>query len=408
MSRESLNICLVSQEYPPETGGGGIGTQTYLKARGLARRGHHVHVLASTFEGSGHTYQDDGVTVHRIPHPEGEPYFSEPSVHAVAYSGLVAKRIYELREQVAFDVIEFAEYAAEGFIYQIDAFPYHEVPVVVMLHGSLAMFAERTGWPEKDTDYYRFGTFMEDTVVQRADLLLAGSHNIARFWSNRARVPLEDIRVAHIAVDLSLFPLPPDMRTDRLTVLFVGRIDDEKGVFDVAEAVLQLRYKYPTILFRMIGTGDQETVSALQRRIEECDASSHFEFLGYVPYTELGPHYAACDLFASPAPNEHGIAGVNLEAMACGKPVIASTSGGAPEAVIDGQTGLLVPPRDTVALEQALDRLLADAALREQLGRKGRKRVEEYFSLDKFSERMEAIYKELIVRTSDKNAPRAG
>jgi phosphatidylinositol alpha-1,6-mannosyltransferase len=395
MSKEVMNLCLVSQEYPPETGGGGIGTQTYLKAHGLSRRGHTVHVIASTYESLGHTERDGNVIVHRIPHPEGERFFSEPSVHAVVYSWLVAKKIYELREEVSFDLIEFAEYAAEGFIYQIDAYAHHEIPIVVMLHGSLAMFAARTGWPSPDSDYYRFATFMEDTTVQRADLLLAGSHNIARFWADRGHIPLERITVVHVAVDPSLFPSSQHKKADRPAILFVGRIDDEKGVFDVAEAVLQLRRKYPEILFRVVGTGDEEVVNLLQEKIAKSGAQHNFELVGYVPYTELGLYYAGCDVFASPAPNEHGVASVNLEAMSCAKPVVASTTGGAPEAVIDGQTGLLVPPGDLEALTMALDKLLADPELREKMGENGRKRVQEYFSLDQHMARVEALYRRL-------------
>ncbi|MBI1745697.1 MAG: glycosyltransferase family 4 protein [Acidobacteria bacterium] len=391
-----MQICLVSQEYPPETGGGGIGTQVHLKAHALAKRGHAVHVISSDYDGPGRTYMDRQVVVHRIPHPAGESLFSEPSVHWVIYSERVARKLYKLFEQVRFDLIEFPEYAAEGFIYQMDAYRYHRLPIVVMLHGSLAMFAERTGWPELDSDFYRFGSFMEDSVVQRADLLLAGSRNIASFWAKRCGLPIERIPVTHIAVDAVAFPLSSARVVDRPTILFVGRVDEVKGVFSVTDAVLRLKCKYPSILLRIIGTGNEEDMTKLRETIEAGQAQSQIEFLGYIDHDQLATHYARCDVFASPAPSEHGVATVYLEAMSCGKPVVACSTGGAPEGVIHGQTGLLVPPGDVDALARAFDRLLSDTELLDRLGKNGREMVEKYFCVEKYIERVEKLYLQLL------------
>ena len=69
-AQENVKICLVSQEYPPETGGGGIGTQTYLKAQGLSARGHEVHVVSASPNRHARSYIDGRANVHRIPYPE--------------------------------------------------------------------------------------------------------------------------------------------------------------------------------------------------------------------------------------------------------------------------------------------------------------------------------------------------
>jgi glycosyltransferase involved in cell wall biosynthesis len=82
--------------------------------------------------------------------------------------------------------------------------------------------------------------------------------------------------------------------------------------------------------------------------------------------------------------------------MACGCPVIASATGGTPEAVLDGHTGVLVPPDDLGALVAALDRILGDAPLRQRLGEAGRQRVENYFAMDKFIRRVLAVYQKAI------------
>src|SRR5207302_5920060 len=155
-----------------------------------------------------------------------------------------------------------------GFIYQLDAPQYHRIPIVVMLHGSLAMFTERIGWPERESTLYRFGSFMEEAVINRADLLAAASRNIAAFWASKLNKPLDEIVVFHTAVDANVFSPSPARKHERPTILFVGRIDGAKGVLAVAEAIVRLRSKYPNILFRLVGTGDEYNQGRLREVIE--------------------------------------------------------------------------------------------------------------------------------------------
>src|SRR5688572_19008084 len=104
-----MTICLVSQEYPPETGGGGIGTQTYLRARGLAARGHTMHVVSMSWDKQDRTYDDRGATVHRIGELDLKVPGYEQSTYWLAYSHAVAARICAIEQSVKFDVIQFAE-----------------------------------------------------------------------------------------------------------------------------------------------------------------------------------------------------------------------------------------------------------------------------------------------------------
>jgi phosphatidylinositol alpha-1,6-mannosyltransferase len=237
---------------------------------------------------------------------------------------------------------------------------------------------------------------MEEAVIKRADLLAAASCNIAGFWAEKLEIPLNQITVFHTSVDAQVFVPSPTRKHERPTILFVGRIDGAKGTLAVAEAVTRLRDKYPDVLFRIVGTGDEDNQRRLQEIIEANQAQQNFDLVGYVPHHELPRYYAECDLFASPAAQEHGVASVYLEAISCGKPVVACNTGGAPEAVIDGRTGLTVPPDDIDALTQALDRLLGNPELRNELGRNGRALVLEHFSTDQFIERVEAAYQKLM------------
>ena len=144
-----MNVCLVSQEYPPETARGGVGTQTWNKARWLARRGHAVHVLSCAAAPAAETRTEarDGVTVHRMPPPGGDfPVYTTPA-YWVGYSWAVLRELHRLMREQTFDVVDFPEYGAEGFAYQLDRTPWNWLPVVVQLHGP----RPRTGWALRQT-----------------------------------------------------------------------------------------------------------------------------------------------------------------------------------------------------------------------------------------------------------------
>ncbi len=390
-----LNICLVSQEYPPDTARGGIGTQTWNKARALAALGHRVRVLSCAAEPGPdpQVSEHDGVTVYRI-RPPGEafPVYGQ-SAYWLGYSWAVLGHLARLMKAGPVDVIDVAEYGGEGFAYLLDRTPWNWAPVVVQLHGPLSLFSDRIGWPEPGSDLHRVGIWMEDLCIRRADALMACSANIADFTAARHGVSRESIDVVHCGVDASGFRrAAPSEESPRPTVLFVGNIAANKGVRTVFEAVLGLRAKYPDIHLRLFGKPDDDLVRELQGRAAAAGAQANVAFGGFAGRGELPELYRQAHVFCSPAQHEPGVANVFIEAMASGRPVIASSSGGGGEAVVPGETGLLVPPGDVAATAAALDRILGDAALRARMGVAGRRRVDEYFAMDRYIGRVLAVY----------------
>jgi phosphatidylinositol alpha-mannosyltransferase len=117
-------------------------------------------------------------------------------------------------------------------------------------------------------------------------------------------------------------------------------------------------------------------------------------FAGFVPYEELPRYYKTADVYCAPNTGHESFGIVLLEAMAAGTPIVASNIGGFADVVEDGVEGVLVPPRDTGALASAMDRLLSDAALREQMGRAGTVRAAP-FAWDKVSAQVLDYYQEL-------------
>src|SRR5438445_8831185 len=161
-----MRICLVSQEYPPETARGGIGTQTYLKAHGLAQRGHAVHVVSRGE--NRRAYQDGPVHVIRIP---GSKTANTELADWVSYSVRVADELGVLHACTPLDLVDFPEWGCESYFHLINRTEWNRVPTTIQLHGPLVMTARMLGWPAIDSDFYRAGTQLEATCLRLADAL---------------------------------------------------------------------------------------------------------------------------------------------------------------------------------------------------------------------------------------------
>jgi glycosyltransferase involved in cell wall biosynthesis len=408
-----MNVCLVSQEYPPETAYGGIGTQTWIKSQMLTRLGHTVHVVSCSAGTARETRSEfiDGVYVHRLSPPGHEFQVNTPAAYAIGYTWKVMGYMRELMRTHTFDLVNVPEYGAEGFAFQLDRSPWNWVPVITQLHGPLAMFAERVGWPEVGSEFHRIVSFMEGESIRLADGLMASSANIADFTASYYKVARDRIRVVHCGIDCNLFTpgdgTEPNGRPRK--VLFAGNLVGSKGVFTVFDAVMRLRPKYPDIRLRLLGKDTDGVFSHCQRVARQHGADGIVESLGFKQErAELPDVFRDADVFAAPSRHETGVANVYVEAMACGCPVVASTSGGAAEAVIDGQCGILVPPADVEATAAAIDTLLADRDLRLRMGRAARRRAEEYFAVDKYIARVLSAYEDTIEQSKQKLAELQG
>jgi glycosyltransferase involved in cell wall biosynthesis len=405
MPDRPLRICLVSLEYPPETAHGGIGSQTWTKARELTARGHDVHVLSSA-AGPGEalrTEVHDGVTVHRLQPPDHQVPVYRPASFMVGYTWAVLAALAEVTREQPFDVLDFAEYGAEGYAYQLDRSPWNWMPVVVQLHGPLSMFGERIGWPETDSDFFRIGTAMEEESIRRADALMACSANIADFTAARHDVDREGIDVVHCGVDAAAFrPNGSHPDPEHPTVLFAGDFSHSKGAKVAFDAVMRLRSRYPGIRLRMLGK-ETDLSHELVMHARADGAGENVEVVGFVQDRDaLARFYREADVFCSTADHEVGVANVYIEAMASGCPVVASTTGAAPEAVVDGESGLLVPPRDVDATAAAIDRIIGDGELRRRMSAGARAEVERYFAVERYADRVLATYARGMERSEER------
>jgi glycosyltransferase involved in cell wall biosynthesis len=181
----------------------------------------------------------------------------------------------------------------------------------------------------------------------------------------------------------------------------VGRIAPIKGQRAFIEAAAALIPRHPDLRFIIVGAGLFEKEKAhedeLRRLVAEQNLEKRIFFTGY--QRDICPYLAAMDICAVPSESE-GCSRVLFEAMALAKPVVATDTGGTPEVVEDGATGLLIPVRDTDALAAAIETLAGDEALRIKMGAAGRRRVEKNFTIESHARKTERAYMQLLGGTN--------
>jgi len=212
-------------------------------------------------------------------------------------------------------------------------------PFVVQLWGTDVEVARRAKWAAR-------------LLLRRAQLVLCPSQALAEVARDLGA------REVHVVTSGVFLPDEVGEPDDPPHLLFVGRLSEEKGILELLEAT-------DGVARVIVGDGP------LRDRAPDA--------VGFVPPDELGPYYERASIVVCPARRE-GYGVVAREAMAYGRPVVASAVGGLVDAVDDGVTGLLVQPRDPVVLRAAIERLLGDADLRGRLGEAARAIAKERFS----------------------------
>jgi glycosyltransferase involved in cell wall biosynthesis len=172
----------------------------------------------------------------------------------------------------------------------------------------------------------------------------------------------------------------------------VAALVPHKGQRHLIEAAAIVVTKVPDARFVIAGEG--ELRPALERQIKDHHLEKHVFLAGFRP--DVLSVHKAFDIFVMSSVTE-GLGTSLLDAMACGKPTVATTAGGMPEVVVDGQTGLLVPPRDHEAMANAIIRLLSDARARRAMGAAGEARVRERFSAERMVQDTLAVYRRVAL-----------
>ncbi len=271
----------------------------------------------------------------------------------------------------------------------------HQIPLVVTLHSMEPLRPWKVD--QLGTGYY-LSSWIEKTTVESADRVIAVSAGMKADILEHYNVAEEKVVVIHNGIEPDVYKATEDhsalekFGVTSPNVLFVGRISDQKGIFDLLEASKGLPSGVqlvlcaaapdtPELLERMeAGTADREDILWINEMVDKQDV------------IQL---YTHAELFACPSVYEpFGI--INLEAMGCGTAVVASGVGGILEVVVDGETGILTKPGDPAGLAAAMNIVLADPDLAKAMGAAGRRRVEELFSWESVAARTKELYEEVV------------
>ena len=243
-------------------------------------------------------------------------------------------------------------------------------------------------------------TFLMRRAYGNARAIIANSRN-TRSLLTEIGVAEAKIRVISPGVDINRFT-PGDVARARATLglagqpllLSVGRLQRRKGHDMTIRALRTVVKEFPNVKYAIAGAGEEE--DRLRALAKHMGVGQHVHFAGRVPNEQLLDYYRACDLFVMPNREEanqdiQGFGIVFLEAAACAKPAIGGRSGGTNDAVMDGETGLLVDGESPCEIAEAMLSLLRDKAKAEDIGRRGRAHAVKYFSSEQVVKRIRQL-----------------
>ncbi|WP_103019753.1 glycosyltransferase family 4 protein [Salinibacter altiplanensis] len=360
-----MRLLFVTQDFPPDVGG--IQTYSWEVATRLAKWVEALEVIAPHRPSAAEIDQAAPVSIIRVPgRPDWLPATSLPTV---------VRRSARLRPDVAVHA-QWQTVGASVLARQLTGFPRR---IACAAHGRELLFNPLSSLPGLGAAYDRLRRW----ALAQPDVLLPVSRYTARLLRDRG-VPPNRLHVVPNGTNPTRFrPHGGTAVRDRLGVgerpmlLTVGRLVPRKGVDTVLRALPRLAASVPTVQYVVAGTGPDR--DRLERLALRQGVRDWVHFVGHVADETLPLYYSAADLFVMPAreapPNVEGFGLVFLEANACGTAVVGARSGGVPDAIVNGETGLLVPPSDPRALAGALTDLLQDPARRNRLSRQGRTRT---------------------------------
>jgi phosphatidylinositol alpha-1,6-mannosyltransferase len=380
-----MKSLLISSEYfPPQIGG-----ISHLM-EGIAESLGPDQVCCLTGAPADGRTRSSRVTVYRRPMA-----FAKSNVRQAVAWGLT---ISEIMARERPQVVQLAT-AADGYL-GLWIQKWFGLPFIVYAHGNEILRALRENWDKPQRS------------LRSADRVVANSRFTADLVQEVGVSP-ERIEIVHPGCDVDLFrPLELERGVRERTlgighhgpvVLTVGGLVARKGHDMVIRALPRLIETIPDVTYLIVGDGPhRDTLISLA---ESTGVRDRVVFLGHVTEDALPEIYALSDVFVMPS-REHlersdveGFGLVFLEANACGKPVVGGRSGGIPDAVEEGVTGLLVDPRDPEEIASALARLLANRDLAIQMGRQGQSRVLRDFTWPRVAGRIQRVVESVYEQT---------
>jgi phosphatidyl-myo-inositol dimannoside synthase len=380
---QGVDILLVSDLFPPRTGGSGRWLwELYRRLEGV-----RIHIAAGEAPDSELFDRGSPVPIARVPLSFRNWGISNP--RAALQYGRAARRISRLIRDLKPGALHCGKCLPEGVIASMMK-RRHGLSFACFVHGeelTLAATSRELSW-------------LTGRVLRDATHVIANSRHskmILRKWG----VPDDKVTVMHPGVDTTRFvPSVADVEArtrlgwlDRRVLLTVGALQKRKGQDMMIRSLPAIRARFPNVLYSIVGEGWERPY--LERLAEELSVRDSIQFRGVPADAELVTCYQQCDLFALPNRQVdwdiEGFGIVLLEAQACGKPVITGLSGGTSEAIEPGETGVVILCETVEPLVSAVCDMLEHPARGAQMGMRGRERAVSQFDWRVLSRQARAL-----------------
>jgi glycogen(starch) synthase len=401
-----MRLAYISFEHPLGEKGGGIGTYVDQIAAIMAARKHDVEVFTSSAATQYTKQRSKNYLVHLV-----------PSKNIDDFRSAVVPIFNSTHEQRPFDAIESAEYGADGLLVKMK---HPDIPLVVKLHTPHFLVGQLNFRMPSFFTKARFitGSFLrgripklywkeaikvddEKIIYDLADKVTSPSLSLAQIvineWGNRNIAVLPNPYIP--SAEMRNITRKPTDRKCR--VLFIGRLEQRKGIYDLLAAIPKVLKQDSSILFSFAGSDQRsykKNVSVKALMLEELRPySQNIEFLGHLDNAKLNNILSQTDICIIPSIWEN-FPNVCLESMAAGLSVIASRNGGMAEIITDEKDGLLISPGVPDEITTAILKLAQDKPLRDKLGAAATQTILERYNAQEIGAAVERVFREAVNR----------
>ena len=368
---------------------GGVGRHIAGLAQEFRAAGHHVSIIvpgASPQPGSLRE-EDQGDGIYRIGRVMPVP--ANGSIARITLSLRMINRVRRILADEKFDVVHLHEPLMPA------------LPPTVLRYSQAVNVGTFHAFRNSYYGYY-YGRPLLKYIVNKLHGRIAVSRvaltYVSQYFPGAYAIIPNGVDLKRYRVDVE----PIERYMDgKLNILFVGRWEKRKGLSYLIRAHEMVRHEFPTA--RLLVVGPEGRHGGAYRDYVANRGLLGIEFVGHVSDDELPRYYRTCDVFCAPSTSGESFGIVLPEAMASGKPVVTTNIEGYRQVVTNGHSGLLVPPRDEVALANALCRLLGDPVERERMGTNGRHDAQQY-AWESVAGRVLTFYTEILsgqLATSD-------
>lgn len=380
-----MQILCLSHDFPPDFGG--IAVVLNNLCTQLCYLGHRVDVLAPKQE---RCTAADARQPYRVYRYESPQRFS--SITPIY-------RTLTLYRQHSYDVIFIGHFMSTHALGVLLLRRLWGVPYVILSHGNDLRYSLHT----------KVDRWVARLLLNNATKMLGCSRFVVGLirhagYKGPAEIlnPPVDLTKFHPGVDTNEIIQRFNLE-ERRVLITAARLVAKKNIDGVLLALPRVIEKVPDLLYLVVGDGEER--QKLEKLTDELGLRHYVRFLGYIENSKLAALYCASNIFVMPSYEVEDTVDIEtfgvsfIEANACGKPVIGGRAGGTKDAVVDGETGLLVDPHNIDEIAAAIIRLLTNRELAQQLGEHGRRRVERDLTMERVGHRLEHFLLTAISRT---------